>query len=80
MSAQRILRNPAAARYLGIAPATLAKMRSRGEGPAFLRLGARLVGYDRGDLDQWLDGRRALDHEESGTDAEPEQDEGTAGR
>jgi hypothetical protein len=38
-----------AAGLLGIAPATLAKWRSIGEGPAFLKFGRRVL-YDAGDL------------------------------
>ena len=54
----RILRTPEAARYLGLSPATLERMRQEGTGPAFLRLGERAVGYDLAALDEWLDRRR----------------------
>lgn len=47
-----------AARYLGLAHATLAKMRCLGGSPVFLRLGRKIV-YCRADLDAWLDARRA---------------------
>jgi predicted DNA-binding transcriptional regulator AlpA len=48
---------PEAARHLGLAPSTLAKMRCRGGSPTFLRLGRKIV-YVRADLDEWLSGRR----------------------
>ncbi|MBZ5640604.1 MAG: AlpA family phage regulatory protein [Acidobacteriia bacterium] len=55
---RRILRTPAAAEYLGLAPCTLEKRRLTGDGPRFVRLGGRAVGYDVGDLDAWLDQQR----------------------
>lgn len=42
-----------AARYLGLAVATLAKQRSQRVGPRFSRLG-RVILYDVADLDAWL--------------------------
>jgi predicted DNA-binding transcriptional regulator AlpA len=48
------LRPPAAAKYLQLAASTLAKMRGRGDGPAFMKIGTRVVLYDRADLDTWL--------------------------
>ena len=47
----------AAATSLGVAPGTLAKWRVTGDGPPFVKLGAR-VRYDRDDLDRWLDANR----------------------
>jgi Helix-turn-helix domain len=47
-----------AARHLGLALATLAKMRCWGGSPPFLRLGRKVV-YCRDDLDAWLNARRA---------------------
>ncbi|MDY7093778.1 MAG: helix-turn-helix domain-containing protein [Acidobacteriota bacterium] len=44
---------PLAAEYLGLSPATLETMRSRGGGPVFVKLGRRVV-YRREDLDEWL--------------------------
>ncbi len=58
MEDRRILRTPEAASYLGLAAATLEKMRAIGGGPPFIRLGGRAVGYDVRDLDAWLDGQR----------------------
>ena len=54
----RIFRTPQAAAYCGLSPSTLEKLRSRGEGPVFLRLGKRAVGYEVDALDAWLDARR----------------------
>lgn len=51
------LRASEAARYVGLAESTLAKMRIRGDGPCYSKAGARIVVYDRRDLDQWLQGR-----------------------
>jgi hypothetical protein len=48
---------PEAARHLGLAPSTLAKMRCCGGSPTFLRLGRKIV-YVRADLDTWLATRR----------------------
>lgn len=52
------LRAPAAAEYLGLSTSTLAKMRLRGDGPAYAKAGARVVLYDRADIDAWIDGRK----------------------
>ena len=51
---RRTLRTPDAARYLSLSPSTLNKMRLRGDGPAFLKLGAHAVAYDVSDLDAWI--------------------------
>ena len=47
----------AAARYLGLSPSTLNKLRLTGLGPKFIKLGRRVV-YDPADLDAWLDSNR----------------------
>ena len=52
------VRAPAAAAYIGLSTSTLAKMRLRGDGPAYSKAGARVVVYDIADLDAWLAGRR----------------------
>ena len=52
----RILRTEGAARYVGLKPATLEKLRLiGGGGPRFIRLGVRAVGYDVHDLDAWIE-------------------------
>lgn len=49
------LRTEAAAEYLGnVSPRTLEKWRRQGTGPTWVRLGARLVLYDRRELEAWL--------------------------
>jgi len=46
-----------AARFLGLSPSTLAKLRLRGDGPAYCKLGRRVV-YLRRDLEEWLSSHR----------------------
>jgi predicted DNA-binding transcriptional regulator AlpA len=55
---QILLRPPKAAAYLGLAVSTLAKQRLRGDGPKFVRLSARAIGYLQADLDEWLAAKR----------------------
>ena len=50
-----IVRTKQAAEYLSLSPSTLEKMRVRGDGPAFVRLGARAVGYRLDDLERWAE-------------------------
>lgn len=57
-SAIAVMSPSEAARYLGLAVSTLAKMRCWGGSPTFVRLG-RKIGYQRDDLDKWLAARRA---------------------
>ena len=45
-----------AAKVLGLAPSTLAKLRLSGNGPAYCKLGRRVV-YRREDLEVWLESR-----------------------
>lgn len=56
---QKILRTPAAGEYIGLSPSTLEKLRCLGEGPNFIRLGARIVGYEVAELDRWIEERRS---------------------
>jgi predicted DNA-binding transcriptional regulator AlpA len=46
--------DPAAAEYVGLSDSTLEKFRLTGEGPQFVRIGVRAVGYRIEDLDAWL--------------------------
>lgn len=55
-----ILRTDDAARYVGISPSTLSKMRLRGEGPPYARIGKRIVVYDKHDLAEWLGSMRRV--------------------
>lgn len=57
MTEPRVLRTVEAAKHLGLKPSTLEKMRARGTGPRFVRLGRRAVGYTREDLDAWIEDR-----------------------
>ena len=57
---QAVFRTADAANYLGIAAATLEKLRLKGApaSPPFIKIGSRAVGYLRSDLDSWLETRR----------------------
>lgn len=52
-----VLPTPEAARYIGLAYATLKRWRSTGHGPPYVRLGSRIV-YLIEDLDAWLRAHR----------------------
>jgi hypothetical protein len=56
----RFLRTPDAARFVGLSPRTLEKLRVRGGGPPYSRPPVRhFVVYDVEDLERWLGaGRR----------------------
>jgi len=56
---RKVLRTEDAAEYVGLAVPTLEKMRLRGDGPPFVRLGCRAVGYDLADLDRWIEEQKA---------------------
>ena len=70
MATQRILRTGDAAAYVGLSPSTLEKKRLTGDGPRFIHLGGRSVGYDLADLDDWLDQQKAATSVDD--DANPE--------
>jgi predicted DNA-binding transcriptional regulator AlpA len=57
---QILFRPPKAAAYVGLSVSTLAKQRLRGDGPKFIRLSPRAIGYLQGDLDEWLAAKRCL--------------------
>lgn len=54
----RIKLTPEAAQYIGASTTFLEKARCAGDGPPFIRIGARKVGYLTEDLDAWLESRR----------------------
>lgn len=54
----------AAAAFTGLAVATLAKLRCVGGGPAYLKLGRKVL-YRRGDLADWLNSRRVANTAEA---------------
>ena len=62
--APRALQTVDAARYLGVSPSLLRKLRMRGPddpgepGPAYIRLSRQLIVYELAELDAWLEGRR----------------------
>ena len=66
-----VLRTPDAAKYLGLSPSTLTKMRLSGgeNAPPFVKLGARSVGYCIADLDIWLGKRRRASTSDTGRSA-----------
>ena len=49
-----------AARWVGLAESTLAKLRLNGNGPKYCKLGRRVV-YRTPDLDEWLQSRTVRD-------------------
>lgn len=50
------LRAPDAAKYLGITIHKLYHMRSRGDGPRFVKIGHQII-YDSRELDTWLESK-----------------------
>lgn len=66
-SVPTFLDTPAAAAFLGLAPGTLEKWRTRGIGPRFAKLPGRTGGvrYDLRDLTEWLESlKRSSTHDE----------------
>jgi predicted DNA-binding transcriptional regulator AlpA len=51
----RIIRPRQAAESLSLSESALKQMRMRGEGPEFVRLGNRLVGYRVESVERWLE-------------------------
>jgi len=68
MQTRRVFRTPEAAAYCGLSPSTLEKRRLTGNGPRFIRLGGRSVGYRLDDLDRWIDAQRDEPPPDSGSD------------
>lgn len=54
----QVMQPEQAADFLGLSKSTLAKMRLSGNGPAYIKLGARRVGYLKEDLCGWIEARR----------------------
>jgi len=59
------VREPDAARYIGLSRAYLRQARGKGRGPAYLRLG-RAIRYTIPDLDQYLAAHRVVTRETAG--------------
>jgi predicted DNA-binding transcriptional regulator AlpA len=57
---------PKAANYVGLSVSTLAKQRLRGDGPKFVRLSPRAIGYLQADLDEWVASKRCSSTSEYG--------------
>jgi len=53
----RILRTPEVSSLTGLSVSTLEKLRLTGNGPPFIQLTARLVGYRMEDLRAWIAAR-----------------------
>lgn len=63
---QTVMRPPEASKYLGRSTSFLAKKRLTGDGPKFIRLSARAIGYLQADLEEWVASRRCLSTSEYG--------------
>ena len=61
-----VLNTEAAAAHVGLAASTLTKMRVSGAGPAFIKLGHRVV-YRKDDLNDWLDANRRTSTSDNGS-------------
>ena len=55
---RRVLRTGPAAEYVALSSSKLEKMRLTDDGPRFIRLAGRAIGYDVRDLDAWIDRQR----------------------
>ena len=64
---QRWLRTPEAARHLGLSGRTMEKHRTYGTGPAYRKLGGRVV-YAVADLDAWANRGKRASTSDPGTD------------
>ena len=56
--ASLLLTTDEAAKLLGVSPKTVAYWRSTGDGPVFVRLGARTIRYKLEDISSYIGGRR----------------------
>lgn len=65
MDLQDYLTTDQAAGYTKLAASTLTKKRLYGDGPAYSKIGRRVV-YRRADLDHWLDGHRRTSTSDAG--------------
>ncbi len=64
LSQRKKLDTVEAAQYIGLGKSTLDKLRVVGGGPAFIKVGARVV-YDPADLDAWLSKHRRVSTSDS---------------
>jgi len=65
MTSRQKVRPVEAAAFLGMSPSTLAKMRLRGDGPPYAKLGKRIVLYDVCDLESWVTARKRMSTSDS---------------
>jgi predicted DNA-binding transcriptional regulator AlpA len=72
MLSNRILSTTEAAKVIGLSPRTLPGLRLRGEGPPFIKLSGRRVGYLESDLTTWIQSQRRRSTCESGPQAQGE--------
>jgi predicted DNA-binding transcriptional regulator AlpA len=49
--------------WLGVSSPTASRWRASGEGPPFVQLGPRRIGYRRSAVEGWLDGRECKRHQ-----------------
>jgi predicted DNA-binding transcriptional regulator AlpA len=63
---KEFLRPAEAAAYTRVSASTLAKRRLLGEPPAFYKLAANRVVYDKADLDAWLESLRRTSTSDEG--------------
>jgi excisionase family DNA binding protein len=62
---KRMLIAEDAAKYLGLAPQTLAKLRWSGDSPPYFKVGRRVL-YERDELDAWLEQRKRRSTSDTG--------------
>jgi predicted DNA-binding transcriptional regulator AlpA len=74
-AAQRVLRTPQAADYVGLSASTLEKFRVTGNGPPYQKAGPKIVVYRLEDLDAWPSANRRRSTSDTGTSPRRGRDE-----
>ncbi len=73
----QLLTETEAADYLGVSPRTLSNWRTRGgEGPDYVKVGAKTVRYDLEDLKEYIAARRQNSTSEDCVEEEFDEDDG----
>ena len=67
---EELLDAPTLARTLRIAPQTLARWRTEGQGPEWIRVGRRVL-YSPKEVERWLSSRRRRSTSDIGPDDRP---------
>lgn len=62
LNKERFYGEDAAAEMLGVSARTMQRMRSEGWGPAYTRVGKRLIGYNEAALKEYAEARTFLHH------------------